>query len=186
VRIPGLELLSSRHAVYRTADALIPVRKLLHEAGEAISEVGSSSRGIKIPSVIGAAAGTAAGGAAGAATVALGAAASAHGAAAITSGLAFAGSILGGGMVAGMAVAATPAVVLGVAGYAALARRNQRRLMLEKQALLQEALRKHDAAIRAQQQAAGANEDELRYLRGLVAKLDEVIGNLRGDLDQAA
>jgi hypothetical protein len=186
VKIPGWEFLSSRRAVYRTAEALVPVQKLLREAGVALSEKRRASWNFKVPPVIGAAAGTAAGGAVGAATVTLGAAAGAHGAAAITSGLAFAGSIVGGGMVAGMAVAAAPAAVLAVAGYAALARRNQRKLVLEKQALLQDALRKHDAVIRAQQQANIANADELSYLRGLVARLEEVIGNLRGDLGQAA
>lgn len=175
-----------RSAVYRSAEALVPVRKLLREAGEVLADKGRTSWKFKVPSVVGAAAGTAVGGAAGAATVTLGAAAGAHGAAAITSGLAFAGGLAGGGMVAGIAVAAAPAVVLGIAGYAVLAQQNQRKLIQEKQALLQDALRKHDAAIRAQQRATSANEEELRYLRGLVARLEDVIGNLRGDLGQVA
>lgn len=172
-------------AIYRTADALVPVRKLLREAGEALADKGRVSWKFKIPSAVGAAAGTAIGGAAGAATVVVGAAAGAHGAAAITSGLAFAGSLAGGGMVAGIAVAAAPAAVLGIVGYAFLAKRNHRKLLQEKQALLHEALRKHDSAIRTQQQATSISEDELHYLRGLIARLGDVISNLRGDLGQA-
>ena len=89
-------------------------------------------------------------------------------------------------MVAGIAVAAAPAAVLGIAGYAVLAKRNHRKLLQEKQALLQEALRKHDAAIRIQQRANSANESDLHDLRGLVAKLADVIANLRSDLGHPA
>lgn len=49
-------------------------------------------------------------------------------AAGITSGLAAAGAIVGGGMVAGVGVLAAPAVVLGVAGYAIAKKRRNAKL----------------------------------------------------------
>ena len=46
----------------------------------------------------------------------------------ITSGLAAAGSIVGGGMVAGIGVLAAPVAILGVTGYALAKRRNNAKL----------------------------------------------------------
>jgi hypothetical protein len=136
--------------------------------------------------VVGAAAGTAAGGYVGFLGMTAGAATGTSGAAAITSGLAAAGSLIGGGMLAGMAVVAAPAVVLGIAGYATLATRNHKKLVAEKQAILQEALRKQDAIQRRLRTDLDNREADVEHLRALSARLAEIIENLRGDLGQAA
>ncbi|USQ70048.1 hypothetical protein [Roseomonas sp. TAS13] len=116
----------------------------------------------------------------------VGAASGASGAAAMTSGLAAAGSLIGGGMLAGMAVIAAPAVVLGVAGYAALANHNHKKLVVQKQAILQEALRKQSAVQERLRADLDNREADVAHLQALSARLAEIIENLRGDLDQAA
>jgi hypothetical protein len=87
-------------------------------------------------------------------------------------------------MLAGIAVVAAPAVVLGVCGYAVVTYINSSRLDRERRALLQEAIRKQEAILREQKSENAANRERLDYLRALIVKLDEVISNLRGDLHE--
>ncbi len=89
-------------------------------------------------------------------------------------------------MMAGIGVVAAPAVVLGVGGYALLARRNRNKLKQVQEVLLQEALRKHDAIIRHIQKETTASRERVEYLAAINAKLADVIQNLRQDLDQEA
>jgi hypothetical protein len=181
MRIP---FFGRRSEVYRTVDALIPVLKVLEDAGRALAEGSRRSFNLKLPPVIGAAAGTVAGGAAGLAGMTAGAATGASGAAAMTSGLAAAGSLIGGGMLVGMAVVAAPAVVFGVAGYAAIANHNHRKLVVQKQVILQEALRKQAAIQERLRADHDSLEAEVAHLQALLARLAEIIKNLRRDLNQ--
>jgi hypothetical protein len=183
MRIP---FLGRRSEVYRTAEALVPVRKVLEDTARALAERSRRSLNLRLPPAVGAAAGTVAGGAAGFAGMTVGAASGASGAAAMTSGLAAAGSLIGGGMLAGMAVIAAPAVVLGVAGYAAVANHNHKKLVVQKQAILQEALRKQAAVQERLRADLDSREADVAHLQALSARLAEIIENLRGDLGQAA
>jgi hypothetical protein len=183
MRIP---FLGRKSEVYRTAEALVPVRKVLEDTARALAEKSKRPLNLRLPPAVGAAAGTAAGGAAGFAGMTVGAASGASGAAAMTSGLAAAGSLIGGGMLAGMAVVAAPAVVLGVAGYAALANHNHKKLVIQKQAILQEALRKQTAIQDRLRADLDNREADVAHLQALSARLAEIIENLRGDLDQTA
>lgn len=70
-------------------------------------------------------------------------------AAGITSGLATAGSIIGGGMVAGIFTLAAPIAVLGAGGVAISINIKKKKLKEEKERLYFEALRKQDAVIKA-------------------------------------
>ena len=105
-------------------------------------------------------------------------------AAGITSGLAMLGAVIGGGMVAGIFVAGAPMALLGMGGYAIVAHRNKRRLMQTKEALFQEALRKHDAILRELEDRIGLSEERSRYLNSLNVLLQRIIDDLRMDLAQ--
>jgi hypothetical protein len=96
--------------------------------------------------------------------------------------LAALGSIVGGGMVAGIFVAGAPMAALGVGGYSLLAVRNKRRLIQTKEALYQEALRKHDAVIRELNSKIEVTADRAEYLNSLNILLREIISNLKKDL----
>ena len=96
-----------------------------------------------IPEIIGAATGVGAGGAIGFATL-YHAGITGLSASGITSGLAAAGSLIGGGMVAGIAVIATPAVVLGIAGYACLSHINRGKHAERTDKLLQQTRQKQN------------------------------------------
>jgi hypothetical protein len=182
----GMEIpfLSRRNQIYRSADALVPVRKVLEETGKVLAEKSKWRLNIKVPPAAGATVGVAAGGVVGFAGMTAGAASGVSGAAAITSGLATAGSILGGGMLAGMAVVAAPAVALGIAGYAVIANKNHKKLIFEKQALLQEALIKQAAIQEKLRYELDAREADVAHMQALLARLSEIVGNLRGDLGQ--
>jgi hypothetical protein len=172
--------------VYRTAEALIPVRKVLEDTGNALAERSRRRLNLRLPPVFGAAAGTVAGGAAGFAGMTAGAASGVSGAAAMTSGLAAAGGLIGGGMLAGMAVVAAPAVILGVVGYAVIANRNHKKLVIEKRSILQEAISKQEALQRRLRDDLESREADVAHLQALSARLSEIIENLRGDLGKAA
>ena len=168
---------------YRSLDALVPVKRVLDEAGAALADRSRTLLSSGVPEVLGAVAGVGAGTAAGAAIISVGAIASTTGAAALTSGLAAAGSVIGGGMLAGVAVAAAPAVALGVAGFAAVNWWNAHRLDQERRTLLQAALLKHHAVQDELRSENARNRERADYLHALVVKLEDIIGNLRGDLD---
>jgi hypothetical protein len=170
--------------IYPTLSALVPVEKLLAEAGKAIQQPARTMRDVEVPEVLGAIGGIGAGAAAGWGILAAGAAPGAAGAAALSSGLATAGAVVGGGMAIGVAVVAAPAVVLGVAGFGLLARRNKKRLTERKQLLLQEAIRKNNQLLEALRSNAASNAERFDYLTRLVAQLRAVVDNLRGDLQQ--
>jgi hypothetical protein len=170
---------------YQTLSALVPVEKLLAEAGKAIEQPTRTLRENEIPEILGAVGGIGAGAAAGWGILVAGAAPAVSGAAALTSGLAAAGGIIGGGMVAGLAVVAAPAVLLGVAGYGLLARRNKKKLAQRKLLLLQEAIRKNDSLLSALRKNALSNVERFEYLTRLVAQLKAVVENLQGDLQAA-
>lgn len=168
---------------YDSSRALVPVRKVLDEAAAAIADSQRTIIQSAIPDILGAAAGAGAGALAGAGIVAAGAATGTAGAAALTSGLASAGAWVGGGMAAGIGVAAAPAVILAVGGYALVSWWNASELDKQRRALLQEALRKQAAIVDRLQKESRANRARADYLAALNAKLQEVIRNLREDLD---
>lgn len=167
---------------YGSLDALVPVKRLLDEAGAALADRSRTLLSSGVSEALGTVIGIGAGTAAGAAIIGAGAASGTAGAAALTSGLAAAGSVIGGGMLAGVAVVAAPAVVLGIAGFAAVSWRNAQRLDQERRTLLQAALLKHHAVQDELRGENACNRERADYLHALVVKLEDVIRNLRGDL----
>lgn len=167
---------------YPNLDSFTVVQKLIDEAAKAQSDKTRTIRTSAIPDVLGAALGTVIGGAASAAWIGGAAAAGTSGAAAITSGLAGVGSIVGGGMMAGLAVAALPVALLAVGGYAVVNHRNQTKLKERGQMLYQETLRQHQNLIEQLRREANATRERREYLESLVVLLRDALRRLQEDL----
>jgi len=89
-------------------------------------------------------------------------------------------------MLLGVAVVAAPAVLLGIGGFAAATYWHNARLDRERRALLQEAIRKHEAVLRQEKAENSRNRERAAYLHTLVIKLEDVIRNLQGDVGEQA
>ena len=103
-------------------------------------------------------------------------------AAGITSGLAAIGSVVGGGMVAGVFVMAAPVVVLAGGGILLASNLKNKQLKQEKERLYKEALKKHEAIIQALKTEADADKERLDYLQSLNILLTQAIKDLKNDL----
>lgn len=102
----------------------------------------------------------------------------------ITSALAAAGSIVGGGMVAGVGVLAAPVAVLAVGGYALVNHNKQKRVrglqrdvlakaVSQQNAILQRLQRKHNLSEAAVAELRAKNEVLAQIIRKLRAKVGE-------------
>ena len=97
-----------------------------------------------------------------------------------------AGSIVGGGMVAGVFVLAAPAVVLAAGGVGVAAHLKNKQLKQEKERLYKEALAKHEAIIRMMKEEVDADKERLDYLQSLNILLQQAIKDLKKDLGEVA
>ena len=174
-----------KHKNYPTRASLKPVRDVLKEASELFVETFSERRQFSVPPAAGGLVGAVTGVGVTKATLVAGAVAGTKGAALLTSGLAFMGAAVGGGMAVGIGVAAAPAVALGAAGYGVLRHQQQKRLRLEKEELLQEARRRREEMSSAI--VAGFGDDQLRgdLARNISVRLGDMIRHLEDDLGRS-
>ena len=103
----------------------------------------------------------------------------------ITSGLAAAGGLLGGGMVAGIAVLAAPAVVLGGAGIGIASHVKNKKLREAKELIYKNAVAKQTAILNALKKEKDADKERIEYLTGLNILLQSAIEDLKYDLGKA-
>lgn len=162
---------------FKNQESLDQVKRVLDEANAAINDpsrtIKSSAMGPELSGVLGAGAGA---GLSFAALYSLGV--TGLSAAGITSGLAAAGSVVGGGMVAGIGVLAAPVVV----GYAYFSHRKHQKLMQEKRELYNLALQKQNQIIHMLGQENRMNQERADYLHSLVIMLKAAIRDLQADL----
>lgn len=170
---------------FKNLDSLNSVQNVVNEASEALKDPKRTVKGSAIPDALGAAGGAAVGGGIGFAALYY-AGTTGLSAAGITSGLAAAGSIVGGGMVAGIGVLAAPVFILGVGGYALVHRRHEKKLRQEKERLYSAALQKQQAIINELKNKAQMSKDRADYLERLNILLQKAIEELRQDLGKAA
>ena len=104
-------------------------------------------------------------------------------AAGITSGLAAAGALVGGGMVAGISVLAAPAVILGGGAFYAANKAKQKKLIQEKENLIQRILLAHQRLMIRLEQENEENVDRLNHLKLMVDMLLGVKKDLESDLN---
>ncbi len=171
----------ARKLNFANMESLRSVQNVLNEAGEAIKDSRRTIVTSSIPDVLGAVTGAGIGGALsfaalyGLGTVGLSAAG-------ITSALATAGTIAGGGMVAGIAVLAAPVAILATAGYGIMNYKRNQKLKQIKEAAYQEAIRKQDAIIRELSNRQTLSEDRIQYLESLLVLLKRAASELHEDL----
>ncbi len=174
-----------KEMVFQSVDSLQQVVNVINEAAAATNDKSRTIRESAIPEVLSGALGAGIGGVGsfaalyGLGTVGLSAAG-------ITSGLAAAGSIVGGGMVAGVFVLAAPAVILAAGGVGVAAHLKNKQLRQEKERLYKEALVKHQAIIDALKEEADATKERVDYLQSLNILLQQAIKDLRKDLGETA
>lgn len=173
---------------FSSIDSLESVVNVVNEASEAINDKNRTIKNSAIPEALGGALGAGVGGVIsfaalyGLGTVGLGAAG-------ITSGLATAGGIasvaIGGAlspMVAGVFVLAAPVAVLAAGGVGTVAAIKRKQLKQEKERLYQEALKKHNAIIKALMNESNADKERLDYLESLNILLQKALSDLKSDL----
>ena len=119
---------SKKNMKFQSEDALKTVQSVLNEADSALNDKSRTIKTSAIPEALAGALGVGTGSAIGFAALYLGGSVAGLSAAGITSGLAAAGAVVGGGMAAGIAVLAAPAVVLGGAGVGIASHLKNKRL----------------------------------------------------------
>lgn len=166
---------------FKSLDSLKNVENVINEASEAIKDPSRTIVSSAIPEVLGGALGAGAGGAIGfAGLYYLGV--TGMSASGLTSALATAGALVGGGMAAGVAVLAAPAVVLGGIGYAIVRNNRENKLKEERQRLYNLALQKHQAIINALKDSEQLSKERADYLQSLNILLQKAIKDLKEDL----
>lgn len=166
---------------FQSIESLQPVVNVVNDASAALDDATRTVRESAIPEVVGGALGAAAGG--------IGSFAALYGlgtvglsAAGMTSALATAGAVVGGGMAAGVFVLAAPVAVAAGVGVGVASNLKAKQLQQEKERLYKEALKKHQAIIQALKDEADAGKERLDYLQSLNLLLGRAIADLRKDL----
>lgn len=174
--------MNKKDMIYKNIESLQPIVNVVNEAANAINDKTRTISESAIPEVLAGALGSGIGGIVsftalyGLGTVGLLAAG-------ITSGLAAAGGIIGGGMVAGIFVLATPIAGLAATGVGIATHLKNKQLKQEKERLYQEVLRKHQAIIQSLKEETNADQKRLDYLQSLNIMLTKAITDLRKDLN---
>ena len=166
---------------FQSVESMQSVVNVVNEAAAALNDKRRTIRESAIPEVLAGALGAGIGG--------VGSFAALYGlgvvglsAAGITSSLATAGTIVGGGMAAGVFVLAAPVAILAATSVGVASHLKNKQLRREKERLYKEALEKHDAIIKAMKVDADADKERLDYLQSLNILLQQAIKDLRHDL----
>ena len=179
---PDTYVKKKKEMIFQSVESLQQVVNVVNEAAFALNDKSRTIRESAIPEVLGGALGAGIGGVIsfgalyGAGTVGL----SAVG---ITSGLN--AVALGLGMVPGIFVLAIPVAGLAAGGVGIAAHLKNKQLRQEKERLYTEALRKHEAIIKALKEEADADKERLDYLQSLNILLTQAIKDLKKDLGVA-
>jgi hypothetical protein len=170
---------------FQNVESMQPIVNVVNEAAIALNDKNRIIRESAIPEVLAGALGAGIGGV-GSFTALYGLGSVGLSAAGITSGLAAAGSIIGGGMVAGVFVLAAPVAGLAAAGVGVASHLKSKQLRQEKERLYNEALKKHDAIIKAMKDESDADRERMDYLQSLNILLQQAIKDLQRDLGIAS
>lgn len=170
--------------IFKSIDSLQSVVNIVNEASDALKDKSRTINKSAIPEVLGGALGSGVGGACSFAAL-YGLGTTGFSAAGITSGLAAAGSLVGGGMAAGVFVLAAPVAVLAAGGVGIAAHLKNQQLRQEKERLYKEALKKQEAIIQELKRTNDANKERIDYLNSLNILLTQAIKDLQKDLGVA-
>ena len=168
--------------VFKSPESLQQVVNVINEAAFALNDKDRTIKESTISEVLAGALGAGIGGV-GSFAALYGLGVAGLSAAGITSGLAAAGAIVGGGMAAGLFVLAAPIAALAAGGVGIALHMKNKLFRQEKERLYKEALRKHEAIIKALKDEANASKERLDYLQSLNILLTQAIKDLKKDLD---
>lgn len=180
----GEYVTKKKDMIFQNIESLQQVVNVVNEAAAAVNDKSRTIRESAIPEVLSGALGAGIGSICsfaalyGLGTVGLSAAG-------ITSALATAGSIIGGGMVAGVFVLAAPVAALAAGGVGIASHLKNKQLRQEKERLYTEALKKHEAIIKALKEETDAAKERIEYLNSLNILLTQAIKDLKKDLGVA-
>ena len=167
---------------FQSQESLKTVQKVIDEASAAVQDSSRTITQSAIPEVLAGATGVSAGAAASFAALYFGGSVVGLSAAGITSGLAAAGALVGGGMAAGVAVLAAPVAILGAAGVGIASHLKFQKLMEAKQLCYKEAIKKQNAIVKALNEEKNADKKRIEYLTSLNTLLQAAIRDLKQDL----
>lgn len=167
---------------FQSHDALKTVQAVIDDADAALNDKSRRMADSPIGEVVAGAAGVAVGAGVGFFGLYFGGAVSGLSAAGITSGLASAGGLIGGGMAAGIAVLAAPAVILGGVGVGVASHIKNKKLREAKELIYKNALAKQTAIVKALKEESNADKERIDYLNGLNVLLQSAIEGLQHDL----
>lgn len=170
---------------FQSIDSLNSVINVINEAGTALDDKNRTIKTSAIPEVLVGAVGAGVGGAIGFAALYAGGAVVGLSAAGITSGLAAAGAIVGGGMAAGVAVLAAPAVALAAGGVGIASHIKNKKLREAKETCYKYAVAKQNAIIKALRKESKADKERIEYLTSLNNLLTAAVRDLKHDLGYA-
>ena len=165
---------------FQSQDALKTVQSVIDDADKALKDKSRRMENSPIGEAVAGAVGVGAG--VGFAGLYLGGSVAGLSAAGITSGLAAAGGLIGGGMAAGIAVLAAPAVILGGAGMGVESHMKNKKLREAKELIYKNALAKQTAILKALKDESDADKERIDYLNGLNILLQSAIKDLQHDL----
>jgi len=160
---------------FQSQDALKTVQSVIDDADKALKDKSRRMENSPIGEAV-------AGAVVGFAGLYLGGSVAGLSAAGITSGLAAAGRLIGGGMAAGIAVLAAPAVILGGAGMGVASHMKNKKLREAKELIYKNALAKQTAILKALKDESDADKERIDYLNGLNILLQSAIKDLQHDL----
>ena len=166
---------------FQSQDALKAVQTVLDEAAQALNDRSRKISDSPIADALAGAVGVGLGAGIGFAGLYLGGTVGLS-AVGITSGLATAGSLIGGGMVAGLGVLAAPAVILGIFGAALGAASEEEKLHEAKELVYKNAIEKQTAILKVLAFETNEDKERIEYLTGLNILLDSAIKDLKHDL----
>lgn len=167
---------------FQSQDALKTVWQVIDEANAALNDSSRTISQSAIPEALAGALGAGIGGAASFAALYLGGSVVGLSAAGITSGLAAAGAVLGGGMAAGFFALAAPVAVLGATGVGIASHLKNKKLKEAKEQCYNEALKKQNAILKKLQEESSADKERIDYLNSLNTLLQTAIKDLQHDL----
>ena len=177
---------SKKDMKFQSIEELKTVENVIAEADSALNDKSKRISDSPIQEALAGAVGTGVGAGIGFASLYLGGTVTGISAAGIISGLAAAGSLIGGGMVAGVGVLAAPAVVLGSLGVGLASHYKNKKLKEVKEIVYKNALAKQQAILNALKNESNADKERIEYLTSLNTLLQAAINDLRYDLGVAA
>ena len=176
--------MSKKELNFKNQESLVPVGKVINEANEFLNDKNRVISDSSISDVLAGVVGVGIGGVTGFTALYFGGSLGLS-ASGITSGLAAAGAVVGGGMVSGIAVLAAPAVILGGVGLKITADKKRKKLQNTKEELYNIAISKQTMILEELQNNLEASEERIKALTSLNLLLQKEIKDLGEDLGKA-